>query len=479
MTTAFLSWACDRLWPTLDGDEECRLRREKEKLAEEADLIEQAVDRLGSDESKLKDHLASCEKLLESEGTRKAGIDARLLNTAGLVSIAGSVVLGTLFSLATEKLASLSASPRIALAVGCLYLAAQLTAALHASVKGLQARGYDEDRPHELLSEKGVKPTVHLRSRIRKLLVRVAEHRQANDAKLSQLNLAHAALTNFLWGLFAVALIAFVASTAMSPKSTTPPPVASSASAPVTGAATVPTEGEPTGANLASSVLLISAGTCLSLVGGSWLFLWRSPRQRIAAAAVTISGLALTLMGSGKLDATLFKVDKLIGELRLDFSLGSKQHQQQALVRRMLTIGPFPDGSHQLDEEGVLRCVSSALERFDKKSIGGWKVVGRVDKRPLLPGPAKVYGSNQGLAMARANWVILKALASQPSFDLAHAVVSVGGAREIGAAVAVEELQLDRAVDVFVVLNLKGGSQGVADLPKPVACPGAANPLSR
>ena len=103
--------------------------------------------------------------------------------------------------------------------------------------------------------------------------------------------------------------------------------------------------------------------------------------------------------------------------------------------------------------------------------ISGWEIVGRVDKRQLTTARAAIYGSNQALAMSRATWAAQQLLAARPSFDLAHAIITVGGARGIGASVATNELQSDRAVDVFVVVNAGTDADGTVDLPDPVVCP--------
>lgn len=456
------------IWPTLEGDSDELNRQERKKLEEEIGRIAEAASNLDSDEEKLKVHLGVCEKLLEAENSRKTGIEARLLSTAGLVSIAGTVVMGALFSLASEKLAVNSSIVRVLLASGCLYLTVQLVAALHASVRGLRATGYVEDQPHELLPPQGTKHSVHLRRRIQQVLVRVAEHRQVNNGKIDQLNIAHTALHNFLWGLLGVASIAFVVASAWPMQRTLTPSVL-----PLPGGVNS-AKGDGTG--LGQPVFLISTGIFLLTLGGVLLGLSNSASRRVVAAAIAMSGLGFTLFGTGKLEATLFRIDKLIGELQFEVSVGSKSNPYHAFVRRIVTVGPFPDGEHLLARDEVTKCVTLALAQFKGKPIGGWEVVGRVDKRQLRPDRANVYGSNQALAMARASWVAEQALSSQASFDLSHVVVSVGGARGVGPHVGAGELQADRAVDVFAVVNAPLNDKGVADLPEPVDCPRTSTP---
>lgn len=480
MTNRFISTIADLMWPSLDGDPNQHENQENEKLAKETQAISEAVANLPSDEDELKGYLAASEKLLESESSRKGGIEARLLNAAGLVSIAGTVVVGALFSLASEKLTLSTPWGRTVLTFGCLYLALQLVAALHSAVKGLQAAGYLEDQPHELLPRYGLKRTVYFRERIERLLARVAEHRRVNNGKLDQLNIAHCAMRNFLWGLLCVAIAASVVSVAS-------PPSPSEATCPTStwcgpNVQQVPLVLSPgslrplsethgiTGQDVSLPVILITVGVSIVTLGGALFAAGGTTIRRIVGIAMTAGGLGLSVSGSSKLDSTIFKIDKLIGELRLELSLGTELRPQQAFIRRLVTVGPFPDGDHLLAEEQVAKCVSSALDQYNGMRIGGWEVVGRVDKRQLKVERAAIYGSNQALAMSRASWVAQRILTSQPSFDLAHAVITVGGARGVGVSVAANDLQSDRAVDVFAVVNAG------TDLPDPVVCPPPAIP---
>lgn len=382
MMFKFFCMLGDCVWPSLDESDKHH-KEEDAKHSEEKLRIEEATSNLSSKEEELKEFLIASEKLLESEHSRKSGIESRLLNTAGLVSIAGTVVLGTLFSLANEKESVGSRLATVLLTFTTFYLAVQLVAALHASLKGLQATGYTEDQPHDLLPQKGLARSVFIRKRVGHVLLRVAEHRRVNNNKLDQLKLAHRAMKNFLWGLLTVAASASLIALLRLPSS------------------------PPTDPNIAK---------CLASCEGA------------------------------------------------------KVAPQRVSMRRILTVGPFPDGEHVLSEENVALCVTSALKLYKDLPIGGWEVVGRVDKRQLKLERAVIYGSNQALAMSRANWVAQRVLASQASFDLAHAIISIGGARGIGAAVGSSDLQSDRVVDVFGLVNSPVDEKGLSHLPEPVVC---------
>lgn len=481
MTYRFINTAADLIWPSLDGDPNQHEDQEGRKLDEEARAVSEALANIPSNKDELEDYLAASEKLLEAESSRKGGIESRLLNAAGLVSIAGTVVLGALFSLASEKLTLSSPWARTILTFGCFYLALQLVAALHAAVKGLQAVGYVEDQPHELLPRHGLKRTVYLRERIRNLLIRVAEHRHVNNEKLDQLNIAYCAMRNFLWGLLSVAVAASVISVVWPPPlSAAACPTCAQCGPNVEQVPVILSPGSPppltetrgiASQGVGLTVILISGGIGIATLGVALLAAGGTTTRRVVGIVMATGGLGLSVFGSGKLDSTIFKIDKLIGELHLELSLGTKLRPQQAFIRRLVTVGPFPDGDHLLSDERVAKCISSALDLYHGMRIGGWEIVGRVDKRQLKVERAGIYGSNQALAMSRASWVAKRFFTSHPSFDLAHAIITVGGAQGIGTSITTNDLQSDRAVDVFAVVNASTDAKGTVDLPDPIVCP--------
>lgn len=141
---------------------------------------------------------------------------------------------------------------------------------------------------------------------------------------------------------------------------------------------------------------------------------------------------------------------------------------------KIVTVQSFPAGKHKLNREAVLSCVREALKPYSDPQIIGWQIIGRVDKRQLRADSAAVYGSNQALAMARAVWVRDDVLSQLKSFDPENAVVSVGGARNIGAKVGDSDLQLDRAVDIYLLWNQEvsqGPSAKALAVPASIICP--------
>jgi len=141
------------------------------------------------------------------------------------------------------------------------------------------------------------------------------------------------------------------------------------------------------------------------------------------------------------------------GELLTKLCTVQATPPRKIVLTRIATVGPFPDGDHLLDREAVLSCVREALKPYSDLQFSGWQIIGRADKRQLRADRAAIYGSNQALAMARAAWVTDNVLSRLPSFNPANAVVSVGGAKSIGAKVGDTDLQVDRAVDIYVLLD--------------------------
>lgn len=206
--TAWFNKLRDLVWPTLEGNASEHATEENNKLKIENSKIFRRVNSLTEDCEQLKEYLKSSEQLLEKEESRRSGVETRLLSMGGLVSIAGTVVLGVLFSLADGKLFFEFKWLKGGLTLSCFYLALQLVVAIRASVRGLQSRNYSVDQPHSILPESGEKETEFLRKRIDVLLRRVTEYRDTNNKKVDQLNLAHCAMKNFLWGLLIVAFLA-------------------------------------------------------------------------------------------------------------------------------------------------------------------------------------------------------------------------------------------------------------------------------
>jgi hypothetical protein len=138
-----------------------------------------------------------------------------------------------------------------------------------------------------------------------------------------------------------------------------------------------------------------------------------------------------------------------------------------SVIRLVATIGPFGSGDHEVNLPLTRACVQRVAGQLDLSAAGGWLVVGRVDKRALLPAGVRRYGSNQSLAMVRANWVFERVLPAIDRFAPAQSVVMVGGARSLDGSE--NALSVDRAVDVYVLTTEDAGLARPSL--RPIACP--------
>lgn len=202
----------DWFWPRLDPLTSQQVDAEARRLAEGEAHLEAALAGLTDDEPKLKDLLAATTKALDDENSRRGSVEARLLSIAGLFSVAGAVVLGTLVSIAGDATPVYQRSAVVLIALCCLYLAAQLAFAIHASIVGVRTTGYTESKPYELIPAAAESMVAFMRRRIHENLTRLEEHRSTNNRKASQLNLAHCAVRNVIAGLAALAIVAFLGS---------------------------------------------------------------------------------------------------------------------------------------------------------------------------------------------------------------------------------------------------------------------------
>jgi hypothetical protein len=126
----------------------------------------------------------------------------------GLCSIAGTVVFGGIIAEATGTIHTQSILLRWGIALGALYLTLQLCSAILAAVSGLARRAYDTESAEEILPQSGEAQADHMKRYMRWCLETLAGHREQNNAKVTQMAVAHRAITNFLVGLVVVALLA-------------------------------------------------------------------------------------------------------------------------------------------------------------------------------------------------------------------------------------------------------------------------------
>jgi hypothetical protein len=123
-----------------------------------------------------------------------------------------------------------------------------------------------------------------------------------------------------------------------------------------------------------------------------------------------------------------------------------------------LKVGPFVTGDVKL-EKGTTD-VNVLLDRLsarrDHRALIGLILLGSADKTPLLPKLASQYGSNAGLAQARAEWVRSRLLQADVSHQLGVAswdkiATTVAGPARVGIDITPDALALDREVRVCAI----------------------------
>jgi len=486
----------DLIWPTLEGSShEAEESKQQQGVGTEERLL-----KLPPSMVELKEHLDASERFLDDEQVRRSSIESRLQTSAGAVSVVAVVVLGPLLTFAVSN--PLWSGVLHLILLGCTYLAVQLIAVLVAAWRGMSSSSYLTELPHEVLPSGDEDRTVFLQRRVRAVFARAHHERRQNCKKLGQLKLVHCATRNFLGGLlvFAVLVVGVALWKADADVRRCPPDlvctprsgVAASADAAAMPSGTRrsgPDETASANANPIGTTLrytLIFSAVVVLAVGAALTNMGRTIKERLAGLAVTVIGLVWGVTFIGKLDVTGFKFDKL---LEVNVNAATKtasavsgggatetppiqaSPQLKTVLHRALTIGPFGHGEHTLEISAIRPCVANALGEYGTNGISGWVFVGRVDKRELNRERARRYGSNQALAMARANWVVEQTTAVVKHPDLNSAIVTIGGAQRIGLAVKDSEMKADRVVDLFVMVSTTADGANATEVPKAGTCP--------
>lgn len=480
-----LSSLLDCIYPHLEGSRFTRALVEERRWRRLAKEDDHAIATLGSDVEQLGYYSSEVGKLLDREQSRRQSVEGRLTSIVGLTSIAATIVIGILAALAAGTLSVLPGLATVLFAVGGLYLVLQLCIALLASVDGLSRAGQLEETASDLFESRASAPPVRLRRDIARKLERLRDFRRGMDMRVSRMAVAHQAIRNFLVGLLLLAIVAAWFAITRSPSS---PPIADrrsatevprdQVSAPNPGVLASATHGmpsEPLDGGLTTSLLMMAGGLALIVVGAVLTGAgWKTGNIK-AGAALMASGALLSLLGGSKFQFEIGKFDKLIGELRLElFKPSSPPAQLRPALVRVATIGPFPEGEHELlGRQKIRECLKVVMTRDFTRTVGGWQIVGRVDKRQLKPDRALLYGSNQALAMSRATWVRDSVLSEIPEAAVAQSMVFVGGAQHVGNAVSAAKMEVDRGVDIYALVAESSGEMPASPaMPHmPLLCP--------
>jgi hypothetical protein len=191
------------------------------------------------------------------------------------------------------------------------------------------------------------------------------------------------------------------------------------------------------------SVIWLLVGIGLGLAG--ILAVASDNRSARAAGGLTLL-LSAAAIGKFQLTGMSFHLDRL-ATLALTFN-------RSLTFDTVATIGPFASSNDTLPSavaDSQLRRVASILLSVVERSQGRLLlIVGGVDKRPVRGEAASRYGSNEGLAQARANWVLRSLHHRDARLASFTSIALPAGAQHFGQELPTSILQRDRTVRVLI-----------------------------
>ena len=200
----FRWWLSDRLFPVAQPLSPKERQDMAEKSVAQQKEWEDRTAALDAKEESLGQYLAACKAALEDERQRQQSVDTRLATIIGLSSIAGTIAFGTM-------LANIPRTPGVLfwlIFVLLGYLILQLISAMHAAVCGLERRSYDTLPLTDILPNGNEVQNHHVRRQIQQYFSILVQHQDQNNAKVTQMAVAHRAIKNFVGGLLIFAILA-------------------------------------------------------------------------------------------------------------------------------------------------------------------------------------------------------------------------------------------------------------------------------
>jgi hypothetical protein len=133
-----------------------------------------------------------------------------------------------------------------------------------------------------------------------------------------------------------------------------------------------------------------------------------------------------------------------------------------ATISKVFSVGPFADADTALSAttwSSVESAIGALLNQEQTKSnVDAILVLGGVDHRALSPAAARKFGSNQGLANARAE--VLRTRLAKTVGDSVAVFALALGALELEHRAATTEWTRDRRVDVYFLSRPRAASTG-------------------
>jgi hypothetical protein len=198
----------DLVFPLAEPLSEEEIETAEQRQRDELKLGRDQITALPKDSVALVGYLDKCLGLLEAEEDRRQGVESRLTTVMGLCSIAGTVVFGGIVAQAAGTAHFQSSFLQWGVALGAFYLTLQLCSAILAAVRGLGRRSYRAETNDVVLPRIGEEQADHLKRRMQWCLETLVANQTQNNGKVTQMAVAHRAMTNFLVGLLVIALLA-------------------------------------------------------------------------------------------------------------------------------------------------------------------------------------------------------------------------------------------------------------------------------
>ncbi len=194
----------------------------------------------------------------------------------------------------------------------------------------------------------------------------------------------------------------------------------------------------PTGSGwipAASALLIVLAG----------LLTWGN----LASAWGRLGGLLLSLAGV----VVFFAAHPETVTLRTEAPAPPVTSMREIRFEHLGRVGPFlpsriDAGAPEMGET-LLRCRERIEAWAETERLRFVVLIGRTDRQALGLGAREAFGSNAGLAQARANWVRMELLAAGSPVEMGQIVTLAGGPEIVGWQVPDEGLEGDRSVDVY------------------------------
>jgi hypothetical protein len=392
--------------------------------------------------------LDACQGLYEAEEKRRAALDAKATVYISTSGVASAFALGLFPAFLQTDISSspLSIFALVLYGVSIVYFTRSVIRALR--VHGKVVR-YCVG-PDDLLPQRYAPSAFYQRHLATRFLAYTIENYKINNKQTDSLSVGQRSLRNAVLVFLVVASIILVGH--LPGRSTVaeqrPLNTADAARSRASALNTRDPSTSPLGQDLNElQTLPVHTERLLAILGiGFFVFAIGVALVTMGSGPAKWAGLALTLLSMS--GTTLLSVKEF--RIVVQPSFGPRSGGVPLALDHISTIYPFPSAAHHTSEVAVTSRIVRAIEllrnKIQKGELGCIVLVGRADRRGLLPAQEAYYGSNEGLAAARAVWV--RSQIGSVTGEIPIMVLSAGP-NNVGLALSEESLAIDRSVDVY------------------------------